>query len=254
MFFYEYPVEEIARACEISDYDGIEFWIETPHYWIDRNEEKLNTVKRLIKSVHCAVLDLNPCSVNKHVVEVTLKTNLHGINVAEKVKSPFTVHAGRRSALREPVREDYETNERYFRVLSKFAMVKDVEILLENSEPKVNNLCRSHGEVMEWAEKFRFGITFDVNHALKNGDAEKYIESLEKIRNIHVSGSDGKGRHIGSRFSEKTRRILEMLAETGYDRTITVELDDLGYGKMNFQEKIEELKREKEFLDGIFRR
>ena len=254
MFFYEYPVERIAEACEMSEYDGIEFWIETPHYWVDRSERKLNTVKEWVRSVHCAVLDLNPCSVNELVVDTTLRTNLRGINVAGIMKSPFTVHAGRRSALRVPVREDYEANERYFRILSRFAGVKEVVVLLENSEPKINNLCKSYEEVINWAEKFGFGITFDVNHALKNGDAGRYIESVERIKNIHVSGSDGKGRHIGSRFSKKAKKILEMLEDAGYDGLITVELDDLGYGRMDFQEKIEELKKEKEFLDGIFRR
>ncbi len=253
MFFYEYTLERIAEACEESGYDGIEFWIETPHYWIDRDLKRLKPLKKWTKSVHCAVLDLNPCSVNEMIQEITLKTNLHGINVAKIVNRPFTVHAGKRSAVREPVEEDYIANRRYFRILSEFGKLKGVELLLENSEPKINYLYKSFDEVTECAEKFDFGITFDIHHALKNGDAERYTESLHLIKNIHVSGFDSKGRHVGARFNDDVRRILEMFREAGYDRLITVELDDLGYGIMSFEDKIEELKREREFLEEMFR-
>ncbi len=253
MFFYEYTLEKIAEACEEAEYDGIEFWIETPHYWIDRDDRKLEAIKHLIKSVHCGVLDLNPCSINEMIREATLKTNLHGIDVAKIAKSPYTIHAGKRSALREPVEEDYMANERYFRIISKAGKLKGVEILLENSEARINYLCKSFEEVQRYARKFGFGITFDVNHALKNGDAEKYADSLHLIKNVHVSGSDENGKHVAGRFSEDVKRILEMLRDAGYDNLITVELDDLGYGRMSFNDKIEELKKEKEFLDSVFR-
>jgi len=252
MFFYEYPVEKLNEACEAAEYDGIEFWIETPHYWIDRDKEKLEEIKHLIKSVHCGVLDLNPCSVNEMIQEATLKTNLHGMDIAKAVKSPYTIHAGKRSALREPVEEDYKANEKYFRIISKTGRLKGVEILLENSEAKINNLCRSFEEIQWFARKFGFRITFDINHALKNGDAEKYV-GLDLIRNVHVSSSDVDGKHVASRFSQDARRILEMLRDAGYDGIITVELDDLGYGNMGFRDKIEELKKERKFLESVFR-
>ena len=253
MFFYEYTLEKIAEACEEAEYDGIEFWIETPHYWIDRDDRKLEAIKHLIKSVHCGVLDLNPCSINEMIREATLKTNLHGIDVAKIAKSHYTIHAGKRSALREPVEEDYRENERYFRIVSKIGKLKGVNILIENSEAKINYLCRRFEDVLSYAREFGFGITFDINHALKNGDAEKYVNLADMIGNVHVSSSDENGKHVASRFSNDVKRILEMLRDAGYDNLITVELDDLGYGKMSFNDKIEELKKEKEFLDSVLR-
>ncbi len=253
MFFYEYPIEKIVEACELSEYDGIEFWIETPHYWLDKDIKKLEILKKYTKSVHCAVLDLNPCSINELIQEATLKTNLSGLEIARVMSSPYVIHAGKRSANREPVYEDYIANERYFRILSKIGKIKDVEILLENSEPKINYLCRDYEEVLKYAEKFGFGVTFDINHALKNGDAKKYTGSIEIIKNVHVSSFDVNGRHVAGRFSDSVTEILRLLKNSGYDGLITVELDDLGYGKMSFEEKIKELKREKEFLEKIFK-
>jgi len=253
MFFYEYPLEKIAEVCELSGYDGVEFWIETPHYWMDRDVKKLEVLKKYTKSVHCAVLDLNPCSVNEMIREVTLKTNLSGLEIARFMECHYIIHAGKRSASREPVTEDRIASERYFRVISKAGKIKGVEILLENSEPGVNYLCRNYEEVLENARKFYFGITFDVNHALRNGDAERYAESIEMIKNIHVSSYDVNGRHVGGRFSDGVSSILEFMKNAGYDGLITVELDDLGYGKMSFHDKLRELENEREFLEKIFR-
>lgn len=254
MFFYEYPLEEIARACELAGYDGMEFWIETPHYWIDRDFNKVESVRDWIGSVHCAVLDLNPCSVNEMVAEVTLRTNLHTIDLASKLGVVTTIHAGKRSVAREPVREDVEANERYFRVLGKYARIKGVRLLLENSEPRINHLCRDLEDVIQWAEKFGFGVTFDINHALKNGDAERYIEIAHMIENVHVSGYDESGRHISARRSSRVERILRDLSEAGYNGLLTVELDDLGYGYLDYGRKVKEIRKEREFLEGIFRR
>ena len=254
MFFYEYPLSDIARACKLAEYDGMEFWIETPHYWIDMDFRKVEAVEEFVKSVHCAVLDLNPCSVNDGVADVTLRTNLHTISVASKLETGVTIHAGKRSAVREPVREDYEANERYFRVLSKYAKIKSVRLLLENSEPKINYLCRDFDEVVRCAERFGFGLTFDVNHALKNGDAELYVGAVDMIENVHVSGYDESGRHVSARKSERVEKVLRELKDAGYDGKITVELDDLGYGHMDYGRKVEELRKEREFMEKIFRR
>ncbi|NOY12091.1 MAG: sugar phosphate isomerase/epimerase [Archaeoglobi archaeon] len=254
MFLYEYPVEEIARACRLAGYDGIEFWIETPHYWIDIDYGKVESIKECVKSVHCAVLDLNPCSVNHEVAEVTLKTNLHAVSVAAKLGVSMTIHAGKRSAAREPVREDYEANERYFRILSRYARIKGTRLLLENSEPRINYLCRDFDEVLECAERFGFGITFDVNHALKNGDADSYVQALDLIENVHVSGYDERGRHVAARNNGKVRDVLVELRDAGYEGMVTVELDDLGYGYMDYGKKVDELRKEREFLEKIFRR
>lgn len=256
MFLYEYTLDKISEAVEKAGYDGIEFWVETPHFWIDRDEEKLEHIINFKNAVHSAVLDLNPASINSQVKEVTLKEGLFSIYIAKKIKADLvTFHAGRRSAAREPVDADYESLHDYVRVMKKFAKIKGVKISIENSESGLNYLCKTPEEIIEFIDQYNISFTFDVNHALKNKNADEFIELLsDRIENVHVSSFDKKGRHISCRNDKRVAKILKKLAELGYNKLITVELDDLGYKKMNFQEKIDELKKEREFLEKFFKR
>ena len=254
MFLYEFDMEKIGKACKKAGYDGIEFWIETPDYWETKDESRIYEVRDLIKSMHCAVFDLNPCSINEHVVEATVRTNLHAIGIASKLNASFTIHAGKRSVAREPEEDDYRANSRYFEMISRYARIKRVRILLENSEPKINNLCKDFDEVVENALRYGFGITFDINHALKSGDAERYLNVLDRIENVHVSYYNESGVHVGASKSHDVEEILKKIAQEGYNGMITVELDDLGYGNIDYRKKIEILKREREFIERIFKK
>ena len=249
MFLYEYSLEEIAKAVELSGCDGVEFWVETPDFWVDRRIERLYDIREYIGAIHGAIFDLNPCSINQHVVEATVKENLFAVNVASKLGRVLTIHAGKRSAAREPVDEDHEALQKYFRILKKYGRIKNATILLENSEPLINYLCKDYEEVVEYAKKFGFGITLDVNHALKNGDLWNYIESLDLVKNVHVSSYDEKGRHTTARNDERIKGFLRELKEIGYNGLITIELDDLSYGEMTYEDKVRELKKEREFLE-----
>jgi sugar phosphate isomerase/epimerase len=259
MFLYEYDVESIAKASELSGYDGIEFWVETPHFWIDRREEKLETIREKILAVHSPVLDLNPVSVNRNLCELTLKETLYSIDLTKKLNvKVVTIHAGKRSALREPVWADYASLKNYLRVCSKYSKLKNVILCLENSEPKVNYLCKTPEEVLENLKEFNLGFTFDLNHATKNSElnAEGFLDFFNRIENIHVSGYDSKGRHVSFIGFERIEKLLKTLSEIGYDKKITVELDDLGLriGKFNFEKKVELLKKEGRYLRKFFRR
>lgn len=256
MFLYEYDIDSIARAVEVAGYDGLEFWVETPHFWIDRREEKLEPLKKMSLAVHNAVLDLNPVSVNPGVCELTLIETLYSINLASMLRaSPVTVHAGKRSAAREPVWADYASMNKYLRICSKYSRIKKVRLCIENSEPGINYLCKTPEEITQVVEEHGLGFTFDINHATKNRTVEplKFLELFEKIENVHVSGFDENGRHISALNSPVVRDILIELKELGYDGKITVELDDLGYGRMSFKDKVSVLEKEADFLRSIFK-
>ena len=254
MFLYEFKLDEIGKAVEIAEYDGIEFWVETPYFWIDKRVERLDGIRDFIKAVHCAVFDLNPCSVNYDVVEVTIKENLNAAKIASELKKPLTIHAGKRSALREPEDEDYESLNKYFRILKRYSEIKGTEILLENSEPRINYLCKDYEEVVRFARKFDFGLTLDLNHAMKNGELYRYVNSFDLIKNLHVSSYDSEGRHVAARNDERVRNFLIEMRNLGYDGLITIELDDLSYGEMSYEDKIRELKKERVFIERIFKR
>ena len=271
MFLYEFALPTIFQACVEAEYDGVEFWVETPHFWLTRevclqsasrhgeaihvSRAGLERYSEFILAVHAPVLDLNPCSVNRNVAELTLKETLYTIALSKKLGCRYvTIHAGRRSAAREPVDEDWKVLDRYLRVSSRYAEIKGVRLLLENSEPRVNSLCSRAVEIRQYVSLYGTGVTLDVSHALKAGEFENMLELMDFVKNVHVSGWDSSGRHVASRRSQKVEEALKKIAETGYDGLVTVELDDLGYGLMDYRAKIEELKKEREFLESIFRR
>jgi len=48
--------------------------------------------------------------------------------------------------------------------------------------------------------------------------------------------------------------VLKELSELGYNGPLTVELDDLGIGNMDFARKVEILRREGRFVEKFFKR
>ncbi|HEU17532.1 MAG TPA: sugar phosphate isomerase/epimerase, partial [Methanolinea sp.] len=79
MFFHEYQLEEIFDLVCESGLDTLEFWVETPHFWLrDLPEDELVTCintnpARPIPSIHAPVLDLNPCSINPEVAAISVE-------------------------------------------------------------------------------------------------------------------------------------------------------------------------------------
>ncbi|WP_290596886.1 MULTISPECIES: sugar phosphate isomerase/epimerase family protein [unclassified Archaeoglobus] len=254
MFLYEYSTDMIAKAIDLAEYDGVEFWPETPHFWVDRDMEKLECFLDYEMAVHSPVLDLNPVSVNNDVCDLTLRESLYAVSLAAKMKAwPVTVHAGKRSAAREPVWADYLSLNRYLRILSRYARIKGVDVGLENSENRINNLCRKADEVKKFVDANNIKFTLDIKHALLNGGVNEFIEPLfDKICNIHVSFYDEKGRHVQPSRGETVKEALEKIADLGYSGTVTVELDDLGIGNMDFMKKVEILRKEGHFVEKFF--
>ncbi|MCS7143987.1 MAG: sugar phosphate isomerase/epimerase [Archaeoglobaceae archaeon] len=253
MFLYEYSTDMIAKAVEASEYDGVEFWVETPYFWIDRALEKLECFSNMKLAFHAPVLDLNPVSVNNDLCELTLKETLYTISLASKTNAEIvTIHAGKRSAYREPVWADYNSLHKYLRRSSRFSSLKGVELCLENSEQSINNLCKTAEELRKFAEFYDLSITFDIKHAMRN--AEEFYSLLNRVRNVHVSNSDEKRRHVQASKNERVAKILRDLSEFGYDSLITVELDDLGIGNMDFGKKVDILREEGDFIRRIFKK
>ncbi len=251
MFLYEYSTDMIAKAIELSELDGIEFWVETPYFWVDRDPKKLDCFSDFTIALHAPVLDLNPVSVNNAVCDLSLKETLYTISLCKELDAELvTIHAGKRSALREPVWADYNSLHRYLRISSKFAKLKKVILSLENSEKRVNNLCKNVEELRKFVESYDLAFTYDIMHSKQD---ESFLELFDKIRNVHIS-AENNGKHVRASKDEKSVEILKKLSELGYEGYLTIELDDLGIGQMDFREKVEVLKEEGNFLRRIFSR
>ncbi len=70
MFFHEYEPHEIFAAVEKAGADTIEFWMETPTFWmrganVSELIELLDIYPAFAKiAMHAPVFELNPCSFN----------------------------------------------------------------------------------------------------------------------------------------------------------------------------------------------
>ena len=79
--------------------DGIEYWLETPHFWLrDLPADEVIACHRAHPeistfTVHAPVLDLNPCSINPDVAEVSVNWAARSLAMAQALGAGvLTVH------------------------------------------------------------------------------------------------------------------------------------------------------------------
>ena len=185
MFFHEYSCREIFSFVQASGIPGIEFWIETPDFWLrDCPFEEIQAIRKdypLVKDfiVHAPVLDLNPCSINPEVAHVSIGYAREAIRLTERLGAGIlTVHPGRRTAKRPPSKPDFERFERYITYLHEEAGRHSIRVAMENMEPLVNTLIGTPARMREVLdnEPWLF-FTLDVAHALAGNvnDLDEYI-------------------------------------------------------------------------------
>ncbi len=245
--------------------NSVEFWAETPFFWMDRDNE--TTVSQLIYAIsimtqgctlHAPVMDLNPSSYNDLVHEATLKETLWSIDLASILKARVvTIHPGKRTAHRKPTNEDWEKFMRYLEISFNKAKNTGVNLSLENSMPGVQSMCSGPEEMKEVLDQFPgLFFTFDVVHAcLKSPEtALAFINELgDKIINVHVGAPHNGKPHFPAHHEKKTEIILQRLHESGYKGDLTIEIDDKVYpGQLTREEKIKELISERKYLESIF--
>jgi sugar phosphate isomerase/epimerase len=263
MFFHGYPLAEGFDHIEEIGFDAIEFWMETPYFWIRGCPvpELLSLVQAhagLVFTVHAPVLDLNPCSINPRVAEASCTYALESIQLAERLgSSVVTVHPGRRTVKRVPSWEEYERLERYFTLLRKAAAASSALVSMENMEPKVNALlCTPEGmrELLDREPWCHF--TLDLSHALA-GSIEavyRYLDLCsERLVNVHLSRVDGGRLHFPLDWDDTIREMLEYLRDIGYQGHLTLEIEDRNFAHdLSLEERIVLLGRELDFLHAIF--
>ena len=110
MFFHEYTSPEIFSFVSRAGLDGIEYWLETPHFWLrDLPVEEVVACRKnhpeiSAFTVHAPILDLNPCSINPEVAEVSIQYAVRSVAIAEQMGARvLTVHpaGARQNARRE---------------------------------------------------------------------------------------------------------------------------------------------------------
>jgi len=242
MFFHEYTSGEIFSNVSKAGLDGIEYWLETPHFWLrDLPAEEVIACRRAHPeittfSVHTPVLDLNPCSINPDVAEISVVYAVRSLEMAQTLGAGvLTVHPGRRTAKRPPGDADRARFDHYIAALREAALKDTVIVAIENMEPAVNSLiCTPERmrEVLDAEPWLRF--TLDTSHALVVSEETvmEYIDlCADRLANVHLSRA-GNGRlHLPLDHSPVIARILESLRDQHYRGALMLEIDDLNFPK-----------------------
>ncbi|MBN1194964.1 MAG: sugar phosphate isomerase/epimerase [Methanomicrobiaceae archaeon] len=265
MFFHEYPVNDIFDFVNEAGCTGIEFWIETPHFWI--RGLHVGEVQRCITeypelapvTVHAPVLDLNPCSINPDIAAISVEYALRSVSIAALLNARIiTVHPGRRTAKRTPSAADYERFDYFIDRLREASQETGVRIAIENMEPKVNSLLCTPSDMEELLDREPWlSYTLDVAHALSVSLAEvgEYLSrcGTERLSNVHLSAVASGKIHLPVSENDNIRRVLAMLSGNGYARNLTLEIEDRNFDHdLSSEEKIAMLARDVRYLQRNF--
>ncbi|WP_342678417.1 sugar phosphate isomerase/epimerase family protein [Methanofollis sp. UBA420] len=262
MFFHEYPLDEIFASVEEAGLTGIEFWVETPHFWLRGLPfADLDAAVRAYPSLapitlHAPVLDLNPCSINPRVSAASQQYAVEAVDLAHTVGAEtVTVHPGRRTAKRRPSAYDYEHFRTYLARLRDAAERTGIRVAIENMEQTINSLLSTPEEMREVldANPWLF-FTLDVSHAMAVSPAvvRQYIDLCgDRLANVHLSIADSRKMHLPVAGNSYARDVVRALAAAGYDGCLTIEIEDRNFfHPLSVEEKITVLRQEKEFLEG----
>ena len=260
MFFHEYTTPEIFRYVSRAGLDGIEYWLETPHFWLrglpvgevlacQKHHPEIPAI-----TVHAPILDLNPCSINPDVAEVSIQYAVRSVAIAEQLSARvLTIHPGRRTAKRPPGTADFTRFEHYLSALRDVATRNSLKISMENMEPTVNTFLCTPERVRQLLddEPWLF-FTLDISHALATSDEEpfRYIELChDRLANVHLSRKEGKRLHLPLDNRPLMEGVMHTLKDAGYAGPLTLEIDDLNFPHtLTAEEKIAILTRDCAFM------
>jgi sugar phosphate isomerase/epimerase len=261
MFFHEYPCPEIFSYVSAAGLNGMEFWLETPHFWL--RDCPVDEVLACRKdhpevpaiTVHAPILDLNPCSINPRVAAVSIEYAVQSLRITEKLGAGvLTVHPGRRTAKRPPSDADFVRFDRYVAALREAATGTDVKVSMENMEPIVNSLLCTPQRMRELLDNEPWlSFTLDVAHAIAGSpeDLFRYIELCgDRLVNVHISRVEGKRLHLPLDNSPSMAQVVGALRDDGYKGPLTLEIEDLNFGRpLTSLEKISLLAVDRAFLE-----
>lgn len=256
MFFHDASLDQIFRAPGSTGADSLEFWLETPDFWLhglpigNLKECMGRYPARSPVSVHAPVLDLNPCSINPDVREVSIRWIGRSVRLAGDIGAGVcTIHPGRRTAKRPPTITDYTRLAHMLDCIEPVAGSVPVKVAIENMEPAVNALLTTPAEVMSVLEERTWlWFTLDIAHASVSG-IETIAEFLDtagkRIANIHLSGCLDRVMHHPVTRDPHIGEYLSLIQDSGFSGPLTLEINDLVLpGPMDYEEKIEFMSQE----------
>ncbi|MCD4846488.1 MAG: sugar phosphate isomerase/epimerase [Methanosarcinales archaeon] len=266
LFLWDYHTNEIIEILTRAGIDSIEFWPETPEFWMHRHEpDAIEQLKKTISvltdhcTVHAPILDLNASSYNEHVCKATIMETLWTIDLSSMLEaSILTIHPGHRTVHRAPTPMDKDRFFHYLSVCIEYASQVGITLALENMTRDIRSMCYDVAGMSEVLLKYPdLMITLDIAHALYSGKdtAMEFIHELgDRIVNVHSGDIHNSAPHYPLYLynTPDTTNILEELANIGYDNDLTIEIDDkLLDGYQSRQDKTLVLINEKDHLKRI---
>jgi len=260
MFFHEYTSEEIFSFAAKAGLDGIEYWLETPHFWLrDLPADEVIACRRAHPeiatfTVHTPVLDLNPCSINPDVAEISVAYAVRSVEMAQMLGAGvLTVHPGRRTAKRPPGEADIARFDHYIAALREAALRDTVKVALENMEPTINSLICTPERMREVLDAEPWlSFTLDTSHALAASEETvlQYIDlCADRLANVHISRAGNGQLHLPLDWNLVIARILGALRDHHYRGGLMLEIDDLNFrNPLSAEEKCVILARDRAFM------
>jgi sugar phosphate isomerase/epimerase len=236
MFFHEYEPQEIFAAVKKAGADTIEFWMETPTFWmrgahVSELIELLDLYPAFAKiAMHAPVFELNPCSFNAKVADLTAEYTLACMDILEQLGGGvLTIHPGKRTSKRPISPIDKERFVHYIDRVGNAAVGSSVTVALENMPPAVNAHMVTAKELRTVLDEYAWlSFTWDYAHACLTGDPFSFPrECGERIVNIHTSKGDRKSMHSPLAGTPEAAELRNVLSEIGYGGLMTFELEDL---------------------------
>ena len=265
MFFHEYPIDEIFDFIGETGLDAVEFWPETPDFWLrgqpiqELRSCLLNHPELSCNTVHTPILDLNPCSINPGVAGLSVDHAVDSLRLAEAIHAAvFTFHPGRRTAKRVPSAADYVRFDHLIERMHCESRMSAVSVAIENMEVSVNSLLCTPAGVRKLLDKEPWlFFTLDVSHAMgvSLDEVIRYIELChDRLVNVHLSRSKGQFMHLPVEGSPEIEMVLHALKEYGYNGNLTLELEDRNFdSEYSSEEKCHLLMRELAFMKECMR-
>ena len=238
MFFHEYTIREIFDFVPRAGLNGMEFWLETPHFWLrDLPVDEVIACKKehpgiTTLTVHSPILDLNPCSINPDVARVSVEYAVRSLAIADAAGGPYPDRPpGQADCKTPPSAADFARFDHYLSALRDAVQKNPLKIGMENMEPIVNSLlCTPERMRLLLDDEPWLFFTLDVAHALAKSDEEviRYIELChDRLINVHLSRFDHGKAHFPLDRHTSMEKVMESLKDHHYNGSLTLEIEDL---------------------------
>jgi sugar phosphate isomerase/epimerase len=260
MFFHEYTINEIFNFVPRSGLNAMEFWLETPHFWLrDLPVHEVIACKKehpgiATLTVHSPILDMNPCSINPDIARISVEYAVRSLAIASQLGAHIlTVHPGRRTAKRPPSAADFARFDHYVSALRDAVKNTPLRIGMENMEPIVNSLlCTPERMRLLLDEEPWLFFTLDVAHAMAKSEDEvfRYIDLChDRLINVHISRFDHGRAHLPLDRHTSMEKVMESLKDRHYNGSLTLEIEDLNLDRtLTAEEKVALLSRDCAFM------